>query len=940
MLDFAPCWISTPSVSVLDFLRAGFCSVLDFHQTCVQKKSSSRIFFLTFLENKNFSLHPIEKFLCINELLRYTSFNNYQEPFFVRLRRRFIAAKSSDAQGEPKMCSAYTRKFLFLNFVVASSVPLFAAEGDEKKPRKPRPPVSKCEANLSSAAHMFTLTSADEGPKPASNSNAIRAEKHSIYELVDSRPEFNLAVRHPSIVMTFPQVLMSWINIYPTEKRVEPEIGGRAVPFYPILGRATPENRGNFVVGHLDAQHVIVSAMMMAAATGQRSTKTPMLVGGAGTGKTVILENLASVGNTLSSTSLDHFLYTFRWIGLSKIPELKPLLPNSGSDEFDRPLYAEMHDSPIVLLPTDIQKAVIDLARDRAVAVSGYSPAPKHLEPQAKDARIYHALIDHYTAENGSVPLTSAQIIDILAKHVEIVRDVIDDNGKSGLIEPQGRDIDWAGLFFSSNAGVQADFGVDEAFGYFYTGKIPSGNRRPMLFDEYFRQPPPLRDMFLGVLESARVGRGGAQSVKLDTFPIAATNTESLEAALADGGSFAQADRFRLTPMLWHNHPLVETKTTLYVRGRDTFLQVPLVGSGKVDSSTALTAQAEAANLDELFVYPQNVGGQMIGPDGRYALKVKVAANREPVDIAPHSLMLMSMVAVATRLETDVAKAAKIGFNLGNAPIYHQPIMRLKAMLGEISTTAAERQQINTATKKLFEGSKGIGTRDVAKTWFGETLVAALDESNGNTITPLLVSKVFDELIGRTIKANSNQETLRWQQLKNQVIHELIVPRIVSDIMAAAGGSGVEDAYDEVFHELLALSTDDTVTEYESPRGGLRLINRERLEQIKKIYLDKEKRRLDPSQIINTHAAGHSTGVTGIRHLGLLNAIRVHYTRSVMDVAEIDGMVDYVRTGEGSNDTQQKVNGLFKNLRIMFGYNQQAAAHALEIMYEVNAKKK
>lgn len=332
------------------------------------------------------------------------------------------------------------------------------------------------------------------------------------------------------------------------------------------------------------------------------------------------------------------------------------------------------------------------MVEPRVLQLAGVTPMPIR-EGNPQDRYIADTLASYYAQEKGKEHLSAEEYVElVLGNHLRIKRFIVGRHGSDGRIDVQGKDVDYGGLFFKSNP-LRVTLGQTHPMAYKINGKVAT-SKPAMTLDEFFRNPHELRDMFLGVQESRRIVRGGAPVVPVDAFILAVSNTESVEKAMKNDASKAQRNRMRQVPMRLITHPLEIAKLNLLMHNPKNLRQIPLSRLQELaeqDESLVgfegSNVKAEPIELDDIFRYATLPNEKMKGPDGRYVILATGSHGEEPVYFSPHALMFMSYVAAATRLNTDLTAAAKLGpYSVLGELVFHDPVQRLKAMMGEVSS--------------------------------------------------------------------------------------------------------------------------------------------------------------------------------------------------------------------------------------------------------------
>lgn len=415
---------------------------------------------------------------------------------------------------------------------------------------------------------------------------STRFEKHSLYDLLTDDPTKNLAVLHPSIVQSAAERLMSWINWKPSRFVANPLYGVGSTEYFPVFGDGLSEAGGKMIIGQVEAIATVVSYVRAAARGDGAAVKQPLLTGPGGTGKSEFLSILARIASNLTTTNPDYYLYTYRWVNLNEIAELRKYYEvQVGADGKELPLNidAAVARSPVTLLPASIQQRVMALARDRAIALSGYEPRPL-LNPDSQSTMIKRAIVDHYRQREPykGRAITEEDVVEMLSRHVEVIRRPMDGPGAFPTLSVVGNDVPFNEIFFAQNPMNFSIHGPQSPFSYHLTGTIMRADGGIFLTDEWWRQRPELRDTFLDVIEDRTVQRGGSPREDLDVFIIGAGNDESLEEAKSKGAVKAQVDRAASIPMRLSINPTEIQATMLLMKNPTTLRMRRQIGRAHV----------------------------------------------------------------------------------------------------------------------------------------------------------------------------------------------------------------------------------------------------------------------------------------------------------------------------------------------------------------------
>lgn len=765
----------------------------------------------------------------------------------------------------------------------------------------------------------------------------ILTESHDLKSLVEADPAKNLAVQHPSIIQNAAQKLASWIRVVPPREITEPYYGVGKIQIYPVFSDGVKEAGGKRIVGQYAAIQTVVDYIRAAASGDGAASKMILLVGPPGTGKSEFLGIFAKLAQNLTSQRPEFYVYSFDWINLEKYTELKEFL------NLEQPFPSPLNESPFALLPKGYQDAVVGLAQSRAIELSGVKPTPvTQLNPQ--DKKIREVILATYMKEHGLKSLDAQTALEVLNQHVRIKRVVVGDSTSFAKMNAEGKDVDYAGLFMQPNPLVLTDLGASHPFSYHFNGKVLRANGNFLFLDEFFRNVPELRDVFLEVVENGQVTRGGAPVVYLDAVKIGASNNESIKAAVQNTASRAHLDRTRLVPLPYQIEPFEIAETMLYMKGERNLLQQKL-GAIPHSEDEIVSEEHEhesvPANIHE-DLFPAAAPGQTReGPDGRYMLWFNTGIGSKPVHISPHTLMFMALTVAGSRLNTNPADAQKFAnSSVINTAAFQDVITRLKVFLKQAPINAAEAKELQELSRYLDEGTFGISARDAANVWLTQTIQEAQKPENQNCVTPILAMRVFNRLLQeKSIQYPDNKARVNWMNIANSVLVEFTLSAIRSDVTTAvgSGASAAKSVYDEVFLELVALQSDESAQTFNSHSNEVRQINFDRLREIEEIYVRSEKRKLITGELLHYVVTSGKNGGDSY-HKGLLRAVTEYLARRTQDLINFEDLERYFVNGEGNTDIRAKANGVAHSLHKEHGYCSKCMHEAMVWIRQATAR--
>ncbi len=765
--------------------------------------------------------------------------------------------------------------------------------------------------------------------------SVVLGETRSLLDFLTEDSSKNLAVQAPFTVMNAAQRMLALI--YSQGKQsVRRQLTGEPIEVYPFFSGGLPLTNGFRVVGNEVPISEFVNNLKAQASGDRSGSSIILLVGSHGTGKSETLKLLSVAAEKLTSQEKTEFAsYTYKWKNLGDIAELQKYVPTTevNGKRTYADIEAPLGDSPFTLFPTEVQSLILAKARNSAEKlIDGMTPAP-FATPDPISQFIRNEIIQHYTRIKGSA-LTVEEIVMKLAHHVEVKRQILGQAyNRMPLIDAQGNDIDVAGLFMAPNPVVRfaSGAGPTHVMSWYLNGKILSGHGNAVLLDEFFRNPQELRDMLLGAFESRRLTVGGAPTVPFDAVMIAATNTANLDKVRQDKAGAAAADRFKITPARWSVFPNEIAQLLLTMKSSELRQQ----------SLSEEGAPVTRANINDLL--PRVEGNtRIVTPDYRYRIFFGEGARK--VEVAPHTIMLMSEIISATRMELDPNKAERefkgkiLGSNL-----LRSPIDRLKLYEGtKPEVQPDEIRELVEVGILLKEGESGISARDAGR-WLTAAIEAAANDRTGYTLTPGVLLRTFRKMLSEgSITSPSTKERLRWMELGTEVVQQMLLPRLNQDISRALanGDRVVNDAYRDFLDESFVLDNNPNATSYISERSGQeRPIDRERRQAIEEIYRRANGRPLNISQIsiFHTRQKMMNDDAPFVPDSALLDAIATYYAKLNTKIAGFQALVEYERTGTGTDDVKSAHASLVSALRAM-GYNEVAIRDALMLLNDQKSR--
>ncbi len=765
---------------------------------------------------------------------------------------------------------------------------------------------------------------------------SVLGERRSLMDFMNPDHEQNLAIRAPFTVMNSAQRMLALIYSQGV-KTTRVGLTQETVNYYPFFSDGLPVTNGRRIIGNLEVIATFVNNLQQQASGDRSAVSIPLLIGSHGTGKSEFLTMLA-VGETNLTNGINTPFahYTFAWKDLQKIPSLLPTLMPLEVDgqkiypEIDAPLA----DSPYTLFPEEVQKLLTEEATPKVQdLLGGMAPEPFRL-PDPASQFIRNQILAHYTKQIGH-PLSAEEIVTILNKHVIVKRKL---GGRMPIISVQPKDLDIAGLFFAPNPVVRfaSGYGPSHPMAWYYNGKFLTSHGNGVFMDEVLRNSPEFLNILLSAFESRVLSIGGSPDVPYDSVIISAANSANLEEVMEKATGHAAVNRFLPLRMPWPVDPQQIASLLLLQKSAELFQENLHPAEGE-------QVEIVKANLLDEVLPPRSSGLSFKVPDHRYKLYYGKGADR--IEIAPYSIMLMSEILAASRMEIDSTKAAKVSNGkIVNSNLLRNPIDRIRLWEGQLSNVPpSELKELVHVTQLLHEGERGISSRDAGR-WLSLAISAARSSQYAYTLTPSLVMKTLREMLSESPRGvmvvSNHNERLKWLGLADEVRDQLLIPRIEADISnsLANGDSVVKSAYFDLIEEMFALHNDEDANQYISPiTHQEKIIDRERLNHIKKIYVQKNGRELNTSQIAIFHS--QQIGSNLEPNQPLLESIAEFYAELNSRVTGLSDIAEFDRSGVGNEEVATAHSSLMAALGRL-GYNEVAARDALNLVKFVRSQAK
>ncbi|MBL7663922.1 MAG: hypothetical protein JNM93_02225 [Bacteriovoracaceae bacterium] len=755
--------------------------------------------------------------------------------------------------------------------------------------------------------------------------------EHTVYDIP------KLMMDHPMNVMNAYQRAWAWINYKAKYEVKDPYYGLGKVEIYPVLSEGLVETGNKLIVGHYETLADMAGFFKRGAMGDYGATnKALSVVGPAGTGKSEWPKIFTRLSNYLTNNNPTYFLYTYEFVNIHNIPNIRPRIRQLINGDEMVPFESPMKNSPLVLLfkaPELQAKIIADASAGAQKLTDGAKPTPR-LSPDPQSEFIINELIKYYAKTDPAKygKLTIESYMDILNKHVVIRQRVRGESDKWPTIGAQGDDPNYNDLYFQSNPMIESLWGAKDPFSKHYNGQVLSSEGGVLFMDEFFRNIPPLRDTFLELMEGKVVQHGSSLDVKVDNVILVASNDESINASSAELSTLAQQDRLLQKNMRLTDRPQEVSKILVLLKGAENFEMKSL------NPASGTKASYEKGDIHKL--YPLPTEGRLMTHEGRYALRIKNGEGQEPIFIAPHVFEFVSMTIAASRMIVDpqVLVDANFPSRVMNERVFNDPITRLKFYNYEIEVQDAYRAELKALHSRLKEGSTGISNRSADKLL--TTLIEKAESSGKNTITYGLVKDVFKKLLDEhVLGAKTNEESLKWLSLLENVAFKMIIPRLQADVMTAlnGGNSDVRAIYDEIVEELLNLSRNPDAIEYISQTSGTpKTVDHIRLEEVKRMYLIENSRQLESNDLTTFMSMNKARSDEVYRPL--FNAVSLYLSKDLMNSARLASIYQYITNGKGDSETAAIASRFQKIMEEQLGYNATSLVEALSFVRQYEAK--
>ena len=777
----------------------------------------------------------------------------------------------------------------------------------------------------------------------------INLEEHSLLELIKSDRSF--LKKYPTNIMSSAQIIYAMIISEGVESQLIPGYDG-SVPVYKIFSSDTAVTDNRRIIGHLEGIKAVVAGIKSQAKGSKTGVRVPLLVGTHGTGKSEFRNVIANAlkNFTRSNDKKNFHMHEISWKvnELLNIPDIKNLISITKESEMRSPL----HSSPFSILP-QVYKDRISTQSNDILTINGeifpyIEMQPDPISKDIRDAILRHfqSIRDEYTNNvletlgveyKQDKDFSPEDEVRILSHYMVIRRVIMGEPGTVPLIEAQGDEVDYQGLIMGENPIIRMLKGASHPWSWDYRGGVLSGSRNLIFLDEFFRNESALRDVFLGIMESRVVTKSGAAPVvPLDTVIIAATNSANLDDVKVDPKSHAQINRMRTIPFEWNIHPVEIAKILLYMNEKGMKMK-SLKEEEQLSEIDHYDYQGkfEAIDVDKLF--PKvDYGKKILTPDARYNL-IYGSQEEDAVFISPHSIMFMADFIAATRMNTNVneARSLKGQEQVIDDTIFKDVITRLKVLKNELNILASHQKELYELSIQLREGSFGLSSR-VAATWLSEALEEARQEENDNTLTPVVLRKVFDRLAYEGSLEVPNEATrLKWNALMDRVIKNILVEKLRNDIYSSFHNDGkADEIYEEIIREILSLSEDEEAKEYIGPNDQKMIIDKERLQKVGEIFKEKTGQSLAIQRIATFYLQQQSDSKNSSKNANLLGAINEYLATSLDRYITVKDLLNFAEKNSGSTSVRKQYKSVESVLVNNLGYNKRSILDALRVIKE------
>jgi hypothetical protein len=870
------------------------------------------------------------------------------------------------------------KRNLTLSFVLSALVSLAGSYGLTSSAVANE--VDDCKNEFSFLAELEKMTSNPE--------QVAILERHSLTDLP------NLIEAHPGIVMNAFQRAYAHVMNFPVRKVKGDGYGLKENTVYSLFSGdengGLPEANGRLMVGNLDVIHSVVEYLRQASAGGSERARYNLFVGPPGTGKSEILAIMLAVAKSLELNQKEYFRYTYQWINLDKIPTVEQYMSRINNREGNsvvKPYRSPINESPFALLPKSAQDLILARFGKNAERLIGSTPDPKRevnphddyirseILKHYQDERISHAAdqemakrkssiekeaaklasqrnmspelalddvqvrvrreVENALLQDPAYQLTDSQAIEYLAKHTEVIRVWVGQDGAMPLVNGQEKEVDYNGLLVGENP---IFFDIQGNPFAHKPGKVAKANGGYFFFDEFFRFAKPFRDELLSFIQEGTMSRQGSAEYPLDLVLFMASNIASVDKERKAENPNPLIDRAKIRDLSYSVFPRDIAKTLVAMRGKS-------LAQSHLDPEKG---PKKPMKVQVNQIWPV---GEKTGLSKRFILWVKnsgVGGGARDLRIEPHTLEYMSEVAAATRMVFDPSKAAAAGagqIEVINRPEFTNPIMRLKVITGDLPTEAPIRAQIETVSKMVKEGSTGLTQRHLTDVWFSAVVEkAASMPLREAAITPALAKSVFEDLLNKgEIDFGGDTAVMElWKNLSKLVFAERVVPWIKKDFINILSDDQeyIHALYDEIFAQLSEVQDafkQDAPLTYRDKRNERVPVDKTRLREIAEIYYKETGRQINVQEMFKwaQNSIGSSNSLNR-RSEDLLLAIQIYAVGIMGKVMSASSFLGVLEGDSPQSEGAQLQKNRLRDASGHLGYSVAGLESALRVlaMYE------
>lgn len=748
------------------------------------------------------------------------------------------------------------------------------------------------------------------------------------------------------------QKAKAWLSAIKPYQIIDPVYGVDKITIYPILSGGSPEamalTEGRRIIGNLRSLEKVADDIKSSADGSPGGGKVIVLSGTSGTGKSEFPKVFGNVAKNLSRQNKSFHQYSYRFKNLHEVPGIRGfirqrIIKDAKGNETMVPIKSAMNDSPFILLPAPVQKEILAESSEAVQAILGKNLSPKPYAGMDPETKFYiKEIVKHENIANDKK--FDKNYMKALNKYVEVVRLDPSDSGIFTVIPNQGRDVDFASLIASKNIMTTAIAGPSHPLAYNYDGRMTQAHGGVLLLDELLRNDANFLDVLLTLFEERALQINGSSLIPIDALIMTATNTESIEKAIEEGGAIkAMKDRLATIPMPLSVVPQDIAKTILLMTAAKkdpSNFSIKALRNG----SKEYTGEWEAFDLDKLYPLPSPkfVGDKPVleTPDHRYAIKVQTDGTE--VSIPPHALKMISYILSATRQINDTGLAAKAGYDklhTINKAVYKDPMERIRFFTGEVDKPKSIRSELKLLHAALKEGETGLSNRDANK-WLLNTISRAVNSSKTTIGYGDIIAELREGVSNSDISVPGNDSKVRvlWEAYTERVAQHFIVPAIRNDIRMALnnGTNEVSDVYNQIVRELMQRNQDPEASTYFLDGGVSRTIDFKRLQEIEKLFLRVNNKQLNPANLISYLG---TSGPSGKPWRELEAAVISYVDSNQINKSSFEEIYRYVQDGETRNSGTAEISGqFFQVMEEQFGYTQEAALEAMRFVKQYENK--